>query len=669
MPAQAGIFYGESMKVADRYRIVDICPALFLMFILSAVVFVYLPGLQGGFIFDDFPNLEDLSFYGGVTDFESFKSFVFNGFSGPLGRPLAMASFLLDGNSWPTSPESFKATNLKIHLLSGLVLIWTTLNLLRLYQFGTSENIRVWVALLSGAIWMLHPYLVSTTLYVVQRMAQLAALFVFAGIAGYLHGRLLIIRGQIKAGYVWMSCFLGGCTVLSVFSKENGILLPLLVLIIEFCSPKTHSHLLVWWKAIFLWFPSVVVIFILLRAIDFSSDAWPNRIYSQPERLLTEARIVWEYLYHLYLPQIEGRGLFQDGYHFSRSFISPPITLVAWVCLVTLIVAAIRLRRRLPILSLALLFFLGAHLIESTVLNLELYFEHRNYAASAFLFLPVAVVLVSLNKITKVWVPVCGIVLMLMMLSFLTWERAKLWADTENLQLYWAASTPESPRALNKIGYSLYGAGSYDRALVHMQEATQNHPNNSFLNISLLLMKVHLKSAEQADFADAAKKIRKQPFDTQATVGMRRLIELAIKERNQMYLEGGLSLLQAAENNVSFMKISMFERLTPYLKGRIYLALGKFDSAYSEFNSAISLYADADASLGIVAEMANSKRPVEALLLLKHAETLLKQQSDSSLRRSRNFYESEYLRLYSVLKDDIAQLGFSLVDQKTPSMD
>ncbi|RYE40684.1 MAG: hypothetical protein EOP48_24505 [Sphingobacteriales bacterium] len=114
--------------------------------------------------------------YGGVVDYETFKNFVFHGVSSPLGRPLTLASFLLDDNTWPSVAEWFKATNLKIHLLTGLSLCWATLHLMRL--FGKSETTSAWIALLSASIWLLHPYMVSTTLYVVQRMAQLAAMFV-----------------------------------------------------------------------------------------------------------------------------------------------------------------------------------------------------------------------------------------------------------------------------------------------------------------------------------------------------------------------------------------------------------------------------------------------------------------------------------------------------------
>ena len=139
------------------------------------VAFAYWPGLKGPFVLDDFSTIIDLGRYGGVTDWDSFKAFVFGGHSGPTGRPLAMLSFLIDANNWPTDPWAFKRTNLIIHLFNGAllgVLITRILNVLDVDRTDAR-----WIALISAACWLLHPFLVSTTLYAVQRMAQLSTIF------------------------------------------------------------------------------------------------------------------------------------------------------------------------------------------------------------------------------------------------------------------------------------------------------------------------------------------------------------------------------------------------------------------------------------------------------------------------------------------------------------
>ena len=170
--------------------------------LLAAVTFVYWPGLVGPFLFDDFGSISELGALGGVSDWQTFKAFIFGGFTGPTGRPVALLSFLIDGNNWPTEPLPFKRTNLVIHLLNGVLLGILTLQILKLTDVQSQHA--KWLALLSAGCWLLHPFLVSTTLYVVQRMAQLATTFVFLGLITYLHGRGKLTANRVSA-YVIMS--------------------------------------------------------------------------------------------------------------------------------------------------------------------------------------------------------------------------------------------------------------------------------------------------------------------------------------------------------------------------------------------------------------------------------------------------------------------------------
>src|SRR5690554_7333880 len=105
--------------------------AVFLLLIASLSIITYWPGLSGDFLFDDYPNLEALGHLDGVRNWETFRAFVFSGWSGPTGRPLALASFLLNDNTWPSHAPWFKQTNLLIHILCGLLLCWATLLLVR----------------------------------------------------------------------------------------------------------------------------------------------------------------------------------------------------------------------------------------------------------------------------------------------------------------------------------------------------------------------------------------------------------------------------------------------------------------------------------------------------------------------------------------------------------
>jgi tetratricopeptide (TPR) repeat protein len=629
-------------------------PTFFLLSVLALTFWIYFPGLQGGFLFDDFPNLKELGTYGGVVDFNSLRAFVLSGFSGPTGRPLSLLSFLLNDNTWPSQAYSFKLTNLWIHLLTGLLLCWATMQLLRLY--GLDERRAIWVAVLSSSIWLLHPYFVSTTLYVVQRMAQLAALFMFAGIAGYLRGRLLL-GSRPRAAYIWMTLSVGLGTLLAVLSKENGALLPLLIVVIDFCQPKSSAQTPArLWRAVVIWLPALVVVGALARMINFSPDLWPVRPFNQPERLLSEARIMWEYLFHLFVPQIEARGLFQDGYDISRSWFSPTSSFFAVIGLVVLLASGVLLRKRWPLYGLAVLFFFASHLMESSVVGLELYFEHRNYVAAGFLFLPVAAVLVLIAEKTEPKISMTVITAVFAVLMFMTWQRASLWSDTEKLQIYWAVSTPESPRAQNAIAAALLKQGRVAEANALLEKATVLLPDSALLTIRLLLQKVYTDTATRADFALASKKLATQPFDAQAIAGLRTLTDFAIKSTAKpLYKSYAIELVDVMSSNANYQRISVFQRMAPYLKAQLFLAQGLPDESFAEYLKAIDLYADTEASLMMVAELARAGYQELALQLLPRAKTIYDNQSRSRLRRTPAEYDLEFSQLERDLHEDIAR--------------
>lgn len=628
-------------------------PSLVLFLLTLLVALVYWPGLAGGFLFDDYSNLDDLGSYGGVVDWDSFRAFVFNGWSGPTGRPISLASFLLDDNTWPSHALWFKQTNLLIHILCGLLLCWATLLLLRNIK-SVNDRQAQWIAVLACAFWLLHPYMVSTTLYVVQRMAQLATLFCLGGIVWYLHARLQLASAP-KRAYISMSLALGAGSLLATFSKENGALLPLLILVIEFCLPKQGKP--TWqWRAVFLWLPSLAIVMLLTRYIDFSDNPWPNRDFNQGERLLTEARIVCEYLLHLFVPRIEGNGLYQDGYVVSKGFFEPVSTLLAIAFLIALLAAAFVLRRKAPLISLGILFFFAAHLMESTVVGLELYFEHRNHLAALFLFLPLAYYGVLYSARFKL-LPLL-LVVVLGILASMTWLRASLWSDNDKLELYWVQSATDSPRAINAVAAHYLNNGDYEKANEYLLAASQRLPHSSLLTARLLLQKVWVGQATEQDFIHAGERLKLQQFDAQTVMGVRTLVERVVggnaASNSPDYARYSLNLLDAMESSHVYGQFPLFVRLVAYLRAQLYLHLDEVALAYEYYSLAISRYQETDAALAMVAEMATAGHPAQALALLEQANQVLAAQDSHKLKRSRKSYEQDIAHLQAVLQQALA---------------
>ncbi|HKK13837.1 MAG TPA: tetratricopeptide repeat protein, partial [Gammaproteobacteria bacterium] len=467
--------------------------AIALAVVLVAAWLVYAPGLSGDFLFDDWVNLPPLGAFGPVDNWHTLVTYLLSGIASATGRPLAMLSFLIDANNWPAAPEPFKYTNVMIQLLNGVLLAWLTFKLARLLKVDRGRA--AWAAVLSAGLWLLHPLMVSTTLFVVQRMAMLAATFVFSGLLCYLYGRRLLLENRARAGYLWMSAGVGLCGLLAALSKENGALLPLFVIIIDgFVLEQPGSELRIsrplpgWrlWRAAFVYLPLGLLAGYLLWQIPGMLHNYADyRDFTLGERLLTEARILVHYLYVLLVPRAYTAGLFNDNITLSTGLFHPWTTLPASALIAGLLVLGWRTRRRYPALGLAIFFYFGGQLLESTFVPLELYFEHRNYLPAALLFFPLALWVVTGPRLsnrsrTLIGAPLLGL------LAVLTWSRASLWGHPFQQAIVWARENPRSPRAQTTLSLHLMHRGEYAAAAVILERVARSHPDDIMVQLNLL---------------------------------------------------------------------------------------------------------------------------------------------------------------------------------------
>lgn len=428
------------------------------LIIMSGLLLAYGPVLDGPLFFDDEPNLLDnklVQLDGG--SFDAWRIAVVSNDSGPLLRPVAMLSFALNYIvAGEFTPFGLKAVNLLLHLACGVLLYLLTLAVLRAPAVSaaawTPEQRRL-VALGAAALWLLHPLHVSTVLYAVQRMAQLSALFTLAGLLLFLQYRLRWAQrgagaGEVLAGALWLLVLV----VLAVLSKENGALLPWLVLVLEvtlFQGIWAGRRLPV--LASLAWLALVLPALLIGLAVAFAPEILPvnygSREFNLEERLLSQARALWLYLGWLAVPDITQMGFFHDDIPLSRTFWSPlttGVSVLAW-CLAA--VFSLTAFRKFPLLAFAFLFYLVGHSMESSVLPLELYFEHRNYLPSVGFAVLLATGVMRLGgraEVLRYTPAMCGISLLLATLLVL---RSQAWGDVGSLARHNVVNHPDSPRA------------------------------------------------------------------------------------------------------------------------------------------------------------------------------------------------------------------------------
>lgn len=407
---------------------------------------VYWPGLAGGFVFDDYVNLNALGRYGSVRDLDGMLRYLSSGVADATGRPVAMLSFLLDAHTWPADPAPFKWHSLLLHIANGLLLGALLQRLGRLLPLTPRDALfAAWTAALT---WTLHPLWVSTTLYVVQRHAMLAAFFVLLGLHTWLQARACAACGQWGRARLWAMLALPLCLLLAALSKPNGALLPVLLVVLEW-TLLAHLPLPVrmrQWRRWLVYLPAALVLLALLGyGLLFTADAYAGRDFTLAQRLLTQPRALFAYVYDLVRPNLHSGSVFADGYRASHGWLQPLTTLPSLVLLVLSTGLAVWGRRRWPVACAAWLFFVAGHLVESTVLPLELYFEHRNYLPSVLFFwlLPLALMRLPLAA----WLQKAVLLLVISLLALISHQQARLWGQPLALATYWAGSRPDSARA------------------------------------------------------------------------------------------------------------------------------------------------------------------------------------------------------------------------------
>ncbi len=351
-----------------------------LSLLLFLTLLLYLPGLQGTLYYDDVRPLQQLS---QIHNWESAALYITSEISGPLGRPVSMLTFAIQKNAWPDSLQHFLLFNILLHLCNGaLVFFFCRLCLQVMHQDGQQSTVpqQTFALFFITSIWLLSPMQISTSLITVQRMTGLSAFFVLAGLLLYVHG-LLYAANQRNLGRLLQITGLGLCTLVAAFSKENGILLPVLALVLEktilrpICQPDQR------FRQTLLWIYLAAIMSYLGIVIITSNGIYPFRDFNMLERVLTQPFLLLTYLKLSFFPDLFAYTPFHDQIRPFRSDELPWYAVAAILLMLSLFTLAIRSRSRFPVLSFAILWFLAAHLLESTVIGLELYFEHRNYIA------------------------------------------------------------------------------------------------------------------------------------------------------------------------------------------------------------------------------------------------------------------------------------------------
>ncbi|MDD2467283.1 MAG: tetratricopeptide repeat protein [Desulfobulbus sp.] len=380
-----------------------------------------------------------------------------------LYRPVANLSFALNWYFGQDNSFGYHLVNLLVHILTAAFLYKTTLLLLRSSSFKKHpEQDILFIALLSAVLWAINPIQTQAVTYIVQRMASMAAMFFVFSLYSYICARHAERCAQRARNLLACSLFF----LLAMGCKENVVTLIPSLLLIELLFFETKDRFSQAIRAVLV---AANIVFILAAVYYLVSHDYlhalttpiGSRPFSLLERLLTQPSILLFYLSLLLYPSPDRLSI-DHSFPLSTSLLHPWTTLPALLGLIALLVFAVLQRRKTPLLSFALLFFFINHLVESTIIPLELIFEHRNYLPSFFLFLPIAAgihwaIKRSASSSRLVHGALIGLIpLLLIAIGLGTYIRNQTWATEESLWADALTKAPNNARPYAKLG-EIYG--------------------------------------------------------------------------------------------------------------------------------------------------------------------------------------------------------------------
>lgn len=464
--------------------------------ILFVVVFIsYAPAMRNEFVWDDTALiLRDPLIRSWRLIPEGFNHFLFiDATPSDFYRPIQRLTYTIDYAAFALNPKPYHVTSVLWHGLAALTLLIFAAEFL--IALGLERGRAQIIALAAALIWAVHPVQSAAVAYISGRADPLAAAFGFFGL-------FLLLRGSTSSGSRQL-LFLAGsgaALILSAFSKESGLIFPLLGLTF-FLIQKNWSSL--WKTAVVTIF--VGIIYFTLRA---GAEHYPSPTLTPPPpalvRAIIAARAVAEYAGLLMFPlnlhmdrDVETQPTGFNEASLSHAALRELQTLAGLILIAAFLYWLIRSRKRAPAVFISLLFALITYLPVSGIVALNATAaEHWVYLPSAFLFLAIALEIVGFIKKASVRrsavaavTAVCAV--WAIFLGARTFVRTFDWKNQRTFLERTIAHGGDSARMLINLAGLEITEGKLGDAAAHLHAALKKKPDQplAILNLAAVALK------------------------------------------------------------------------------------------------------------------------------------------------------------------------------------
>ncbi|MEW6532479.1 MAG: tetratricopeptide repeat protein [Thermodesulfobacteriota bacterium] len=361
-------------------------------------------------------------------------------------RPLFVFTFYLNYLVAGLDPFYLRVLNVGFLAGAGLALAFLIMAVFRIpgLNLPGSHRVKQSVGVLVGLLFVIHPLQSFVVLYVWQREAIMACLFVFWGLAVYVATRSGRFANPVVGYVITAAIFLAG-----MLSKENVATLPALMVLAELTVFRQPIRPLLKRAGTIglVLLPSVVLYLGITRILYGMHSEVEHGVFERltlyyatgglsiAEVVMTQCRIFFSYLSMMLFPFM-GDVEFMRAEIISRSLLDPPETLLAVAGVVALAAAGFALIRRSPVVAFGILFMGSSLLPESMLIPQYLFFGYRAILPMGGLLLiaargilPVAQWVVEKRVTARSirYAAAVGVLIALAGLGWVTAERAGRW--------------------------------------------------------------------------------------------------------------------------------------------------------------------------------------------------------------------------------------------------
>jgi protein O-mannosyl-transferase len=413
-----------------------------------ATLAIYVRASDAPFVFDDVTFADSAIVQVGSLA-EVAAIFAMEG----VPRKLTMATFALNFRAGRLDPRGYHLVNAALHVAAAVAVFALLRGVLRRWPDPWWSSHADRVAWVGALLWLAHPIQTQPVIYTWQRATVLCA-------CCYLWSLVAYVAGRSQTGWRRVAALIAALALglLALLAKENAATLPLAVLLIEWFVFRPT----VGWRSLAVGALGLLLVawiaadYLGPRFVDMMRRDYERRGLTPVERLLTESRVVVGYVGLLAWPH-PSRLTVDYDVAISRTPLDPPSTAAALAAIGGLIAAAARGLKARTLVAFATLWFLLHLAIESTIVPLDLAYEHRLYLPSV---VPIVLAGGALRRrlgegrSTAVAIGLVGVLLA-------AWSvmRLEVWRDPVQLWTHNAAKAPNKARVHGNLGDACLHAG------------------------------------------------------------------------------------------------------------------------------------------------------------------------------------------------------------------